>query len=221
MLNSTLNHLVGGDSSFIDEYDEGPEQESDFKIKVRTEEASLKKANGVADEGYWWLYSCCCAFIQAGIATSDSCTKRLPGRVENLHYWFVSRGEETVGVGVWSYELTGGSRKVWAGGNTKRIASRPLLTMPHVIIIHVLIMYLVQGQVSYPYNTNNKLRFHARLALGSCGSQDFWGLSEWPASINEHGAIKSSSNVAGWTRRVRVNQIQVQPLLLLTTSRNR
>lgn len=36
-------------------------------------------------------YSLLCAFIHAGIATSDSCTKRLPGRVENsyYYYWFV------------------------------------------------------------------------------------------------------------------------------------
>lgn len=38
---------------------------------------------------------------------------------------------------------------------------------------------------------------NARLALGSCGSQDFWGLSEWPASINEHGAINHTQSRGG------------------------
>lgn len=37
----------------------------------------------------------------------------------------------------------------------------------------------------------------ARLALGSCGSQDFWGSSEWPASINEHGAINHIQSRGG------------------------
>ena len=43
-------------------------------------------------------YSCCAPLlcIYVGIATSDSCTKRLPGRVEDSYYWFVI-GEKRTG----------------------------------------------------------------------------------------------------------------------------
>lgn len=63
-------------------------------------------------------------------------------------------------------------------------------------------------------------RFHARLALGSCGSQDLWGLSEWPASINEHGAInrpQSRGGGLGGFGLIKQIQVRIQPLLLTTS----
>lgn len=165
------------------------------------------KANEVADEGYWWLYSCCCAFIQAGTATSDSCTKRLPGRVEDVHYWLVSRGEER---GVWSYELTGGSREGMIDLSRWQHQTNCFKSLTHDATYYYHKMHGLCILFKYRYHIRTIIiinwRFHARLALGSCGSQDLWGLSEWPASINEHGAIKSSSKSRGWTSWVRVNQ---------------
>lgn len=116
------------------------------------------KANEVADEGYRWLYSCCCAFIQAGIATSDSCTKRLPGRVEDVHYWLVCRGEER---GAWSYGLTGGSREGMidlSRWQHQTNCFKSIYSRCHILLSqNARIMYLVQVQVSYPYHNNNKL----------------------------------------------------------------
>lgn len=116
------------------------------------------KANEVADEGYWWLYSCCCTFIQAGIATSDSCTKRLPGRVEDVHYWLVSRGEERGGLILWTYRGVKGRYDRF-----EQVATPNELLQVHYSRCHILlsqnarIMYLVQVQVSYPHHNNNKL----------------------------------------------------------------
>lgn len=78
-------------------------------------------------------------------------------------------GEKRPGLILWTYR---GPRKVWwiwAGGNTKRIASSPLFTMPNIILPSTC-MYFVPVRGFNPYNNNKESRFHARLALGSCGS---------------------------------------------------
>lgn len=112
--------------------------------------------------------------------------------------------------GVWSYELTGGSREGMIDLSRWQHQTNCFKSITHDATYYYHKMHGLCILFKYRYHIRTIIiinwRFHARLALGSCGSQDLWGLSEWPASINEHGAIKSSSKSRGWTRWVRVNQ---------------
>ena len=129
-----------------------------------------------------------CAFIHADIActyTSDSCTKRIPGGLRILITGSFSERREgsdpTHGVKEFTYI----HMIDWSTWQPDGLLQVHLWCHICIIQVHIKLRFRNSGRGADP---------NAWLALGSCGTQELLGLSEWPASINEHGAINGAQS---------------------------